>query len=230
MKAIARLDQRYKEILALLILSFSWNYAVYFGARWIAGSWDHADITSNLDKMIPLIPWTVVIYIGWYVFWGVNYAVCAAQADEVRSRFFCADVIAKAVCMIIFLIIPTTNIRPEVADSGIFGMLMRLVYYLDAPDNLFPSVHCTVSWLCWIGVRGRKNIPALYRHFSLLIAVAICVSTLTTKQHVLIDVIGGIAIAEGCYLIAGIPKLHSRFSRLIEALFRLLRIKPKTEN
>lgn len=230
MKWLTGLDQKRKEILALLIWSFTWNYIVYFGARLIAKTWYHADITSNVDMMIPFVPWTVIIYIGWYVFWGVNYGLCAAQEDAVRTRLFCADTIAKAICMVIFLLFPTTNIRPEVADTGILDKLMQLVYYLDNPDNLFPSIHCMVSWLCWIGVRGRKNIPLWYRGFSLLVAVTICISTLTTKQHVLIDVVGGIAIAEGCYLIAAIPKVQACFSKIIESFFRMLRIKGKTEN
>ena len=229
MRAIAKIDQTRKEMLALLLLSFFWNYVVYFGARLITKTWHHADITSDLDLMIPFVPWTVFIYIGWYVFWGVNYALCAMQEGKERNRLFCADTIAKLICLVIFLLFPTTNIRPEVADSGVFNRLMQLVYYLDNPDNLFPSIHCTVSWLCWIGVRGRKDISLLYRIFSLLAAAAICISTLTTKQHVLIDVIGGIALAEGCYLIAGISKVHIWFSKIIEFVFHMLHIKRNAE-
>ena len=225
MKTIARIDQARKEILALLIMSFAWNYAVYSGARLIARGWHHTDITSKLDTIIPFVPWTVIIYIGWYVFWGVNYGLCAAQGVKDRNRFFCADIIAKAVCLVVFLIFPTTNIRPNVTNSDVFEKLMRLVYRLDSPDNLFPSIHCIVSWLCWVGIRGIKEIPFTYRIFSLLAAVAICLSTLTTKQHVIVDVIGGIALAECSYMIAGIPRVHAMFSKIIDALFQMLHIK-----
>lgn len=45
---------------------------------------------------------------------------------------------------------------------------MRLLYWIDAADNLFPSIHCLVSWLCWIGVRRRRDIPYGYSFFHLL--------------------------------------------------------------
>lgn len=81
--------------------------------------------------------------------------------------------------------------------------LMRFLYQIDAADNLFPSIHCLVSWLCWIGVRRRLDLPAIYRHFSLAAAVAVCISTMTTRQHVLADVFGGVFLAEFCYFLAG---------------------------
>lgn len=40
---------------------------------------------------------------------------------------------------------------------------MRFVYAVDAADNLFPSIHCLVSWFCYIGLRGRRDIPVWYR-------------------------------------------------------------------
>ena len=216
-------------MLALLVLSVAWNCMVYSGAKFIASTWHHTDITSSFDMMIPFIPWTAIIYVSWYVFWVGNYALCAVQEENERTRFFCADIIVKAICLIIFLVFPTTNVRPEVGDSGFFENVMRLIYYIDTPDNLFPSIHCAGSWMCWIGVRKRKDIPIAYRIFSLLLAVAICISTLTTKQHVIIDVISGIVLAEGCYMIAGIQCIHTLFSKIFDAFLRMLRIRRSTK-
>ena len=87
--------------------------------------------------------------------------------------------------------------------DGIWAELMRLLYRIDEADNLFPSIHCLVSWICYIGIRGNKKVPLAFRVFSCIMALAVCISTLTTKQHVIYDVVAGIALAEAGYFILG---------------------------
>ena len=198
-----------------LIVALLWHELTYLGARWIAHDWVHYDLTTALDRMIPLVPWTIVIYFGCYLFWAVNYYLCAAQDAKERNRFFLADLFAKTVCFVLFLALPTTNVRPEIVGSGIFDHLMRFLYSVDAADNLFPSLHCLTSWLCWVGVRRQKDIPLWYRRVSLVIAILVCISTLTTYQHVVADVIAGILIAEVCYLIAGNNRMQKIYATVI---------------
>ncbi len=197
-----------------LIVALLWHELVYLGARWIARGWVHYDLTTGFDRKIPLVPWTIVIYFGCYAFWAVNYYLCAAQEPKERNRFFLADFLAKTVCFVLYLALPTTNVRPEIVGGGIFDHLMRFLYSVDAADNLFPSLHCLTSWLCWIGVRKRKNIPGWYRWESLTIAILVCISTLTTYQHVIADVIAGVLIAELCYYVAGRNRIQRLYSTI----------------
>ena len=231
-KRIKLIKSRGELLESVLIVGFALlcNSIAYYGARLIASSWYHHDMTTQVDEMIPYMPWTVSIYWGCYLFWGINYCLCALQDRAARNRFFCADILSRCVCLAFFLLLPTTNIRPEVADGGVWNFLMRLLYSVDSADNLFPSIHCLVSWLCWIGVRNRKDVSVVYRYFSLFAAVVICISTLTTKQHVIVDVIGGVVLAEVCYLVAGIPAIHAFFSKIMAKLFGLLRFKRKTKS
>ncbi len=198
-----------------LIVAFLWHELVYLCARWIAGGWVHYDLTTALDRKIPLVPWTIVIYFGCYLFWAANYYLCAARDVQERNRFFLADFLAKGVCFVLFLALPTTNVRPEIVGNSVFDHLMRFLYSVDAADNLFPSMHCLTSWLCWIGVRSQKDIPRWYRRTSLVIAILVCISTLTTYQHVIVDVVAGILIAEVCYLIAGNNRMHKIYAAII---------------
>lgn len=206
------------EAAVMLIFAFVWNQIVYTGTKLIAGSWHHYDMTTEFDKKIPFLPWTVFIYFGCYIFWVINYYLSTKQNKENRDRYFCADALAKTVCLIIFLILPTTNIRPEITQSGILGFLMKFLYRVDTPDNLFPSIHCLVSWLCWIGVRKRKDINIIYRYFSLAAAVAVCISTITTRQHVIADVISGVLLAELCYYISSFKNVRNIYSKIIATI------------
>ena len=85
-------------------------------------------MTTGFERKIPLLPWTIVIYFGCYVFWAVNYFLCAAQDTRERNRFFLADLFAKGVCFVLFLVLPTTNVRPEIGGNGVFDQMMRFLY------------------------------------------------------------------------------------------------------
>ena len=65
-----------------------------------------------------------------------------------------------------------------------------------------PSIHCLTSWFCYVGIRGQNRIPKWYQVFSLIFTVLICLSTQFTKQHYLIDVIGGIGLAQLCWALS----------------------------
>ena len=218
-----------KEILIVLLFAFFWNLFAYNFPRLFTGSWHHYDMTMPVDELFPFMPWTVSIYFGCYLFWYANYYIVSLHDKQHRDQFFCADMIAKLICMIIFVAIPTTNVRPKIVDNDLWSFLMRFLHIVDDPDNLFPSIHCLVSWLCWIGIRKRKDVSLLYRWFSLALALAICIVTLTTRQHVIVDVISGVALAEICYFLAGIPKIRVIYTCLIEFLVRLFTL-PKNKN
>lgn len=188
--------------------------AVYWGAKALTGGWYHYDMTTALDRAVPLFPWTVVIYAGAYLFWAANYILAVRQGEETGFRLLAADLLGKAVCLAVFLLLPTVTVRPEVPADAPLGRAVALIYALDTPDALFPSLHCFNSWLCWAGVRGQKGVPAWYRAFSLLFALAVAVSTMTTKQHVLADVVAGLALGELCWQVAGRAGLGARYGRL----------------
>lgn len=178
-----------------------WNQLVYWGGAALAETRHHYQFSTALDRAIPLIPWTVCIYFGCYAFWALHYCLCAAVPTRAR-RFFTADFIAKGVCFVFFVGLPTTLARPAVQGLNVWESLVRALYILDAPVNLFPSIHCLNSWLCWASARDIPAFSRGYKAFALCAAVAVCVSTLTLRQHVLLDVAGGILLAEVCWRLA----------------------------
>lgn len=159
-----------------------------------------------LDSKIPFMPSFILIYFGCYLFWTVNYCLIARMDAEHCFRFFTADLCAKLICFLFFILLPTTNIRPELTNQDIWIKLVRFLYRIDEPTNLFPSIHCLTSWFCYIGIRNTRTIPRWYQHLSLVMALAVFVSTLALRQHVLIDVLGGVLLAQATYWIS----CHSR--------------------
>ena len=185
-----------------LIMALLCNFAVYSGCNALTRNWNLRSLAIPLDKQIPLIPWTIVIYFGCYIFWIIGYLYNAAMDKRHCYRFLMADWLAKAVCFICYVVYPTTNTRPEIVGSDIWAQLMRFLYSMDAADNLFPSIHCLVSWLCYIGIRGNKKVPQWIRTTFCICAIAVFISTLTTKQHVIYDVVAGVALVEVTYRVS----------------------------
>lgn len=217
MEKIINTVKKYKIIPLVIALIF--NTIAYNGTRVITTSKYHYDITSPIDNLIPVIPATIIIYLGCYLYWLVNYVIGAGQEDDEAYKFLSADLFAKLICMVIFIAFPTTNTRPVLEDEGFFTEVLKMLYQIDAADNLFPSIHCLTSWFCLIAVRKNPNVKTVYKIISVIITVAICVSTLTTRQHVIVDVAGGIALAEFSYLIVdkiGFTRIYQRSMKYIE--------------
>ena len=208
-----------------VIFSFVFNCLVYSGSRMIAGGWYHHNIETGVDRSIPFVPEFLVIYFGCYVFWAVNYILSAMQDRRSVYQFFTGDFISRCVCLVSFLAFPTTNTRPLITGSGLWNQAALWLYSIDAADNLFPSIHCLVSWFCYLGIRGRKEIPRWYQSVSMVIALLVFASTLLTKQHVIVDVAGGILLADFCFFIGrktDLYRIYERFGSRIEQKIRRL--------
>ena len=208
-----------------VIFSFVFNCLVYSGSRMIAGGWYHHNIETGVDRSIPFVPEFLVIYFGCYVFWAVNYILIARQDRRSVYQFFTGDFISRCVCLVSFLAFPTTNTRPLITGSGLWNQAALWLYSIDAADNLFPSIHCLVSWFCYLGIRGRKEIPRWYQSVSMVIAILVFASTLLTKQHVIVDVAGGILLADFCFFIGrktDLYRIYERFGSRIEQKIRRL--------
>ena len=199
-----------------LIICFSVNGVIYWGTQHLMQNKKHYDLTTKLDNQIPLVKEWVIIYVACYLFWAVNYILISREGKEKWYRFVFADLLARLICGIIFTVFPTTNIRPMVSGNGLSSWLMNFIYHIDPATNLFPSIHCLVSWFCFVGIRDSKKIPLWYKVFSCIFAVLVFASTQFTKQHYLIDIAGGIIIAELCYYIAFHTQIYLRIKRFFD--------------
>lgn len=185
---------------------FCWNMFCYRGAMLIqaSGNFTMHSVELPVDDWIPLVIPSVHIYLEvCYVFWLVSLVLVFLRGGREAKQFAVSLVIAEAISALIFLAYPTTAVRPEITGDGLSARMLRLVYELDDPVNLFPSVHCLGSWFGWIAVRKDEKIPKWYKVTAFVLMTLICISVLTTKQHVFLDLVGGIGLAEITYCAVG---------------------------
>lgn len=197
---------------------FTLNCCVYWGTQHLMKNASLNDFTTSLDLKIPFVKEWIVIYLICFAFWVINYYLTIREGKEKWYRFATADMMSRLVCAAFFILLPTTNVRPAVSGNDIFSWLVRHIYQMDPPINLFPSVHCLVSWFCFIGIRQSKKIPKWYKVFSCVFAILVCASTQFIKQHYLIDIAGGVLIAELCFYISNHTHIYLRVQKFFDWL------------
>jgi len=101
--------------------------------------------------------------------------------------------VATAIATILWKIFPNGVIRPRIEEGNRFNeRLLRLIYSHDKDCNGLPSGHVLHSFVsCFFLAKLYPQIWVIF--FFILFAISF--STLTTKQHYFVDMIGTLALA-----------------------------------
>lgn len=185
-----------------LILALAANFIIYFEVSQLRDHLTFHSLVLPVDDRIPFFAPFIIFYILAYVQWIINYLLIAREGKAFCYHFIYGDVISKLFCLVFFLFFPTTLVRPEVTGHSICDQLVRLVYQIDAPVNLFPSIHCLESWCCIHAALRMKKTPRWYLPITIVMSFCVFASTLLVKQHVFVDIFGGILVFEAGYYLA----------------------------
>ena len=181
------------------LLSIASNFIFYSVPMALCGSLPHIDMTTAFDRAVPVVPAFTPIYLSFFIVWLVNFLLVGYQGKEAFYRFLTADFMGRLVCTAFFIFLPTMNVRPVVENSDVFCRLLNnVVYGNDAATNLFPSVHCYVSWLCFLGVGAKASpLPKWYKAAVCVYVCLILIATQVLKQHVIADLVAAVLLAYG---------------------------------
>ena len=163
-----------------------------------------------LDDLFPIVPFFAVIYLYAYFFWVCAPVAVYATKKRNLINYLCGYFLAILIGFVFFVFVPTYMDRMEeglmdfAGRTGIFNRMLAFVYSADGGKiayNLFPSYHCLVSTYSYLGIRKQEEISKGYKIYSLILAILICLSTLLTKQHYIVDLFSGVGIAIVCYIL-----------------------------
>lgn len=161
-----------------------------------------------IDDLFPVIPVFVVVYLFSYIFWIGGPIAVSLTSRRNFVNYIAGLSLAYLIGFLFFIFLPTYMDRTAeglmaiAAEPGFFNHLLETVYAADGSAlafNLFPSYHCLISLYCYLGVRKQPEIQKGFQVYSLIMVVLICLSTLLTKQHYIIDMVGGLGISLCCY-------------------------------
>lgn len=185
------------------------NCLVYWGNRLFTSGMHHYDLSIALDAKIPFFAPMIIIYVLSYVTWVIGFIVIGRESKVVCYEVMAAEQIAKLLCLACFFIMPTTMVRADISGNGFCEWLTKLIYMSDSPDNLFPSIHCLESWICFKGAMRCQKVGKSYKIFMFVFAILVFASTVLVKQHVFVDILGGVTVVEiGLFLAKRIKKYN----------------------
>ena len=192
------LKNRYGYILVPLITYIGTLLLAFYMSRIIVWAFGipKNDISLPIDDKIPFVAEFIVIYILSYLQWIVCNLYISIQSKDACYRIISADAVGKLISFIIFVAFPTVMVRAEITGNGFFEFLTSVIYGADMPDNLFPSIHCFASWLCVRGMLKFTKAPKFLQGLNILMTILVFMSVVLVKQHVFVDIFGGIAVAE----------------------------------
>lgn len=147
------------------------------------------DFSMQFEPLVPFVAYSFVVYASAPVFCLV------LLASERRRRALLAwrNAMCTAICLaaIAFISMPSA---PFLSNMHRFAPeFERVILLLTGQHNHFPSLHVTLtvaSLVLLIPVRERRR-----RRLFCLWAIGIVASTLSTHQHTLLDVAGGLVLA-----------------------------------
>lgn len=184
-------------LLTVLLL----NFAVYYITKIVTVNEQHFDLTIPLDREIPFVPAFIIVYILAYVQWVFSYLYHCTREKRICLQITATDCLAKVICMLFFIFLPTMIVRPEITDNDVFSFLTKIIYTLDTPVNLFPSIHCLESWICFRGALLLKKVSKTYIVIQLVFTILVFTSTVFVKQHFFVDIIASIALVEIAFVV-----------------------------
>lgn len=176
----------------------------------ILGSMLDDNIPFNVIGIIPYCLWYILLFLVPYIFYKKDKKDFALYI----SLYFIMNFIAD----IIYLVYPTTVIRPEITQSGLLYDITRIVFNIDTPIiNCLPSLHCAIATL-WVIMFIKRKYPLTIKLPIILISILVIPSTLIIKQHVIIDATLGIIYAIVIYFIV------KRISKVQDIAYKNLKL------
>ena len=177
---------------------------------------------ASLDRAIPLVPGFVWAYEACYVFPFLSLVV---MRDYHRFNVAVLAIgIASVAAYVVYLLLPMAFARPALGASLAEKVLwMEFAADFHPGANKLPSTHVALSSIMAAAMRGearRRVVDGLL----LALVLAVTLSTLFVKQHVVANAVTGVALGLGAFWLAGrvYPRVVDRGAAPEDALRQML--------
>lgn len=154
------------------------------------------NFSTRIDEWIPFLKVFILPYMIWYPFVYISLFVLMVRNRKLYYKFMLVLNLCFVVCFYIYTQYQTTFIRPVATGTDWLSWMVQLVQTYDQPYNCFPSLHVVTSYLVVRAYAKSSGFQTRTRLLVYGIGISIILSTLFVKQHVLMDVIGGIGVVE----------------------------------
>lgn len=156
-------------------------------------------LVTDLDRSIPFLKIFAIPYLMLFPFITVTLVYFCIYHRKVYYKVISSLVIGMFVCFIVYYLFQTTVPRPKLIGNDILTKLVKFVYNSDNPFNCFPSIHVLFSYVMIKGVKKSESKNLIINGSICIMSLLIILSTQFIKQHVILDLIFAILLADGIY-------------------------------
>lgn len=147
------------------------------------------------EAALPLVPAFEFVYVLGYV---LPLVVVYRRPDRARlGRLARAFALTLAAAYATYLLFPVHVPRPALTSDSPAARLLALEY-LDKPYNAFPSLHVAIATLLALACGDDRHL----RWWLVPVVALMAVSTVFVKQHYILDVLSGAALAFAAWRLA----------------------------
>ena len=153
-------------------------------------------IHSALDDRIPFNEFFFIPYCFWYLLIVISLGYFALYDVENFRNLQTFIIITQVVAMTVYILYPSVqDLRPtEFARDNFFTWLAGIIYTLDTPTGVCPSLHVAYSLgigSCWL---KEKSASKLWKGFVVFSVILISLSTAVVKQHSVVDIAAALPV------------------------------------
>lgn len=173
---------------------------------------DFALVHMRLDDYIPFVEYFVVPYYLWFPYIAVT-VITFIFLDKKDYYKLCITLGTGMTLFILisFLIPNGHDLRPLTFErDNIFTALIKTMYTIDTPTNLFPSIHCYNSLMAHAAIMENETLKKYkgIQIVSFLLCISIVLSTVFIKQHSVFDVFTALGLSVIMYLLVYKPGVN----------------------
>lgn len=170
---------------------------------------DFALVHMRLDDYIPFIEYFVIPYYLWFPYIAVT-VITFIFLDKKDYYKLCITLgTGMTLFLLISFLIPNGHdLRPLAFErDNIFTGLIKTMYTIDTPTNLFPSIHCYNSLMAHAAIMENVTLKKYkgIQIVSFVLCISIVLSTVFIKQHSVFDVFTALALSVIMYLLVYKP-------------------------
>lgn len=173
-------------------------HIIWYFALEAAVTTDYYPIHCALDDMVPFCEWFIFPYFSWFLYMVITGLYFLANDDEAFEHYMLSLIVGFFICTTICTVFPNgQDLRPDHYGSNIAARIVKWTQEFDTNTNVFPSMHVVGAIAAAYAISKSRSLKkkTVLQIFNWLLCTAIILATSFLKQHSILDIISGTAVA-----------------------------------
>lgn len=167
-------------------------------------------LTTPLDYMIPFNEWFIFFYYMWFPLMAFSYLFTFFKDQKEYLRLCTFTFTGMTIFIIVSIVYPNgLDLRPaHLANTNIARVLCNLIWSMDSPTNVLPSIHVFNSVGFAIALNKTDHLKKKYKRIASILSALIVICVMPVKQHGIVDVCTALLLALIMYYIVYVKNIY----------------------